>query len=131
MAKQPGGAQSAASAPPQRSLIYTVLLAIAALGMLAGIVVAVLGFFGVGTTTAFSASYDKAGVNTTSIGLGLLAVSAFFAYGITLALKPVGLQPFAKRTRTVAERVADNPGLLLGIGVVGIVLLILVRVLLH
>ena len=119
----------------QRSVTYTILflgtLALAVIGAL----VAILGFFGLGNPTQFSASGAEkfGGIQTTSVGLAIMFM-ALLAMVIMAINKPQDVQPFAVATKSAPQRlidgISDNPVPLIVIAVVAVVLLA-IRLLVH
>jgi hypothetical protein len=131
MAKQP----AAHHQPAQRSITYTIMflgtLALAGLGAL----VAILGFFGVGNTTQFSASGSEklGGIQTTSVGLAIMFL-ALLAMVVMAINKPHDVQPFGiandPATKHFVDRISDRPLPLIIVTLV-VVLLLVVRLVVH
>jgi hypothetical protein len=132
MAKRPAARHQQA----QRSVTYTILflgtLALAAVG----VIVAILGFFGLGNATQFTASgADKlGGIQTTSVGLAITFLS-FLAMVVMAINKPHDVQPFAvapkkSGSQQLVDRISENPLPLIVVTVVVVVLLV-IRLLVH
>ena len=131
MAKHPAAHQRAA----QRSVTYTIMF----LGTLAlavvGAVVAILGFFGFGSATQFSATgADKfGGIQTTSVGLAIMFLS-LLAMVVMAINKPRDVQPYERAATPGAQRfvdgVSDNAGPLAVIAAIVLALLV-ARLVMH
>lgn len=105
----------------RRSVVFTAIIFVGLVIALAGVGMLILG---VGGATTFSFSMGDFEVETTSVGLAVLAVGAAMSAFLATNL-PEGVQVFGPTERTFTDKLSHFAPVLWGVAAVAVLLLAL------
>jgi hypothetical protein len=107
--------------PPRSNVTFTALIWLGMILTVVGVVVALLG---IGGTINLSAKIGDYELQTTSLGVAIMALGAIMAAFVAVKL-PKGVVPFAVERRTLLDRIAAQSGWVIILAIVAVVLFIL------